>query len=326
MSKGNLFLGQARGSVGDVTFSRMDGKQVARARNRAPKNPRSILQVLQRVCFATASKAYSAMSPIVDHSFEGLAAGTPNQSRFLVVNNGLLRDKLADIIAYPDLDKLYGSTAANYSLRGAPKPVLNEYVISEGSLPAVAIEPIDDGTGIIFAEDLVPVGVLPTYAEVVNVLGLQRGDQLTFCGLAHNFTSYAQGTEPYEYINGFEFARVILEPASGDMSTNFITNSGTINSPNERNQGSVKFAFESDDEDIRLLEINNVKFGNDGTRTLCYGAIIVSRLGVDGKWLRSSATLIKTTTGDMDTDTIGDAYDSYMYATSSELYLNQAGF
>lgn len=58
MSQGNMLLGYARGSVGDVTFYRSGGSQRARARNRKPNNPRSFGQMTQRAKFASAVKFY----------------------------------------------------------------------------------------------------------------------------------------------------------------------------------------------------------------------------------------------------------------------------
>lgn len=57
--KGNMFLGYARGSVGDVTFSRTKGQQTARARNRKPNNPRTSAQMRQRTLFIDAVKFFS---------------------------------------------------------------------------------------------------------------------------------------------------------------------------------------------------------------------------------------------------------------------------
>lgn len=54
MAKHNMLLGYARGSVGDVTFSRVKGQQVARARNRQPNNPRTKSQMSQRTIFVSA--------------------------------------------------------------------------------------------------------------------------------------------------------------------------------------------------------------------------------------------------------------------------------
>lgn len=58
MAQGNMLLGYARGSVGDVTFFRSGGSQRARARNRKPNNPRSSSQMTQRAKFASAVKFY----------------------------------------------------------------------------------------------------------------------------------------------------------------------------------------------------------------------------------------------------------------------------
>ena len=58
MAHGNMLLGYSRGSVGDVTFTRTNGQQIARARNRRPKNPRSNSQMAQRSLFASAVKMY----------------------------------------------------------------------------------------------------------------------------------------------------------------------------------------------------------------------------------------------------------------------------
>lgn len=58
MSHGNMLLGYARGSVGDVTFYRSGGSQRARARNRKPNNPRSSSQMTQRAKFSSAVKFY----------------------------------------------------------------------------------------------------------------------------------------------------------------------------------------------------------------------------------------------------------------------------
>lgn len=59
MAKGNMLLGKSRGSVGDVTFSQINGQQIAKARNRNPANPRTLKQCFQRARFAAAVKFYT---------------------------------------------------------------------------------------------------------------------------------------------------------------------------------------------------------------------------------------------------------------------------
>lgn len=133
MSTGNLFQGMARGSVGDVTFSRLNGKQIARVRNRNPRNPKTNPQLYGRAIMATVMRAYSAGREIFDHSFEGVAVGAASQNRFLSLNNRVLREYLA-----ADINN---SALANKSINTfvGPKvqsPVPGRYVISEGSLDA----------------------------------------------------------------------------------------------------------------------------------------------------------------------------------------------
>lgn len=133
MSTGNLFQGMARGSVGDVTFSRLNGKQIARVRNRNPRNPRTNPQLYGRAIMATVMRAYSAGREIFDHSFEGVSVGAASQNRFLSLNNRVLREYLA-----ADINN---NQTANKSINTfvGPKvqsPVPSRYVISEGSLDA----------------------------------------------------------------------------------------------------------------------------------------------------------------------------------------------
>lgn len=98
MSKGNLLLGFARGSIGDVTFSRSNGEQVARARNRQPANPNTESQAIQRAVTASVARLYSMGQSIFNHAFQGLKVGAENQQEFMKRNMALLRSLvLSDI-------------------------------------------------------------------------------------------------------------------------------------------------------------------------------------------------------------------------------------
>ena len=133
MSKGNLFQGMARGSVGDVTFSRLNGKQIARVRNRNPRNPKTNPQLYGRAIMATVMRAYSAGREIFDHSFEGVAVGAASQNRFLSLNNRVLREYLAADI---NNSVLVNKSVNTFVGPKVQSPVPGRYVISEGSLDA----------------------------------------------------------------------------------------------------------------------------------------------------------------------------------------------
>lgn len=130
MAKGNLFQGMGRGKVGDVVFSRLNGEQISRVRNRHPKNPRSNSQLYQRAIMATVMQAYSAGKAIFDHSFEGYAVGAQNQRRFLSLNAKMLRQLVATDINTP----LKGNAQkARVVAPGVSVPVANPFIISRGS-------------------------------------------------------------------------------------------------------------------------------------------------------------------------------------------------
>lgn len=99
MAKDNMFLGKARGSVGDVVFYQLDGQQVARSRNRNPRNPKTAPQLFQRGIMASITALYSAGKQLFDHSFEGYPVGAANQREFTSRNSRLLRSYVSSDLA-----------------------------------------------------------------------------------------------------------------------------------------------------------------------------------------------------------------------------------
>lgn len=142
MAKGNLFQGMGRGKVGDVVFSRLNGEQISRVRNRHPKNPRSNSQLYQRAIMATVMQAYSAGKAIFDHSFEGYAVGAQNQRRFLSLNAKMLRQLVATDINTPIATN---SQKGRVVGPGVSVPVANPFIISRGSYQMKFFTTIDQG-------------------------------------------------------------------------------------------------------------------------------------------------------------------------------------
>lgn len=103
MAKGNFLLGYARGSVGDVTFSRVKGNQVAKARNRNPANPNTIPQAMQRSLFADAVRFYTrGVQNAFKFAFERKLENESDYNAFmrLNVNRGVRIGKTPDSM-YP---------------------------------------------------------------------------------------------------------------------------------------------------------------------------------------------------------------------------------
>lgn len=328
MAKDNLFLGMARGSVGSVTFARVDGQQVSRARNRSPRNPQSPAQMVQRIVMSSVGKAYSFMQAICNHSFEGFETGQMSQRKFMEVNVGIMRDKVADILAYPVEANIKSSSAYNFSFKNDYAPVLNEYQLSAGSLPSIPLQ-FSEAEGWLprIAIDL-GAGTIETfsYQNLVDSLGLQRGDQLSFIQVTHDGS---KTDHDLDILTGFRYARVILEPGSGDMTVPFISG-GTINDPNPRNEGrfSQFYIAQSSETNPSALVflLADVSTGVTTDRSLAASAVILSRQA-GAKWLRSTQFLRPRRSSGalaLNHSTLALAYETYRIGASSDLYLNQA--
>lgn len=323
MSKGNLFLGQARGSVGDVTFTHIAGQQVARARNRSPRNPRVPSQMLQRIVLNSASKAYSLMQPIVNHSFEGVQGVARNQQRFMLLNTSAFRDKLAAVITNPTEEEALASTAHSFSFKGDFYPQLNEYLISEGTLPRQVVRCNSASSPRFQLRMPVNLEDVISYADVIEALDVQPGDQLTFIGLGHQYGS----AETYDQVSAFAFARVILEPAGGDFDVNFLGDDDRPNDPSPKNEGDVSLSILSD-ADGHYIQFSFNSMTNTVSEeipSMVGAAVILSRFEA-GRWRRSAQTIVPAIFGGslpaLDTATFGAAFASYLTGDSSNLFLN----
>lgn len=117
MAKGNLLLGTAKNSVGDVVMYRREGAQITRVRVRNVKNPKTDAQSFQRAIMAPIAKFYSPLSVVLERSFEGLSKAK-SHNKFNQVNANLAR---ANKWALPKGTGFF------------PLP----YQLSQGTLPAV---------------------------------------------------------------------------------------------------------------------------------------------------------------------------------------------
>lgn len=330
MAKDNLFLGTARGSVGDIVFSRLGGQQVARVRNRAPRNPQSPAQMIQRIIMSTVGKAYSFMSSICDHSFENFETGQLSQRKFMEMNVGLMRDVAAAAIAYPIESAVRASTASNFSFKNDYMPVYNRYMISAGSLPSMSLAPAAVGvSACLYFDPGEKTQANITYQDVVTALGIRKGDQLTFIQTTHNSSL---SDHDLDLMTGFHVARIIMEPASGDMTTTFFSTQGAgVNDPNERNQGEFgTFSLVSTEQQkglsFRLKEVEGAASVVNPDRQRCGCAVILSR-EINGRWLRSTQyleTWLANAVDLLNHSTLGLAYETYRINSASDLYLNQA--
>lgn len=296
MAKGNMLLGQARGKVGDIVFSRTNGQQVIKAKAQQVKNPQTKAQMIQRIILNTVAQVYSKMQPICDHSFEGVNNGQDCMSYFMSKNAKLLRQLASEF-------GIDASTPLVVDL-GSTDFASNPYIVSKGTLPEIVMEESTEYQSI-------TMGDADTYASIINYYGLRRGDQLTFLVFDKISSQQAQ----------FHYARIILDPretdgTEADLSTPFISD-GVVQKANPRNEN---YGVEYD------LNGGSLYFGGVSGRTTLMRGVIVSRLGEDGNWLRSDCQLAMDQ-NDPQGLSIEQAYNNFLAGgidVESAKYLNNA--
>lgn len=91
-----MFLGQARGRVGSVVFSRRMGKQITRTYNAEPANPKTRAQALQRAQFSTVIAASVGLKEVINNSFDDVKNGQESVNKFVSLNLSDLRARALD--------------------------------------------------------------------------------------------------------------------------------------------------------------------------------------------------------------------------------------
>ena len=158
MAKGNLLLGTAANSVGDVVMYRREGAQVSRVRVRKVKNPKTSAQSTQRAFFAPVAKFYSPLALVLERSFEGLSKAK-SYAKFLKTNVDLARTN----------DWLLPKGTAFFPL---------PYKLSQGSIAPIAAS--FSSSAVIF--DTFPTGECSTLKDLSDAFveqGYQNGDVVT---------------------------------------------------------------------------------------------------------------------------------------------------
>lgn len=144
-------------------------QQVVRSLAEQVANPQTAAQMQGRAIMSTVMQAVSAMAGIVDHSFNGVAAGQPSISRFIKENYAFIK---ADVIGNPSSNNLFGIN--QYGEKGVK---MGAYLISDGKGAALANVAFD-GT----AKTLtISMSETPTPNKVRAALGIGVNDYFTLC-------------------------------------------------------------------------------------------------------------------------------------------------
>ena len=164
MAQSRSFFGLRKGSTKSLTFQVLNGKQITKERVYQVKNPQTIAQMQQRALMATASRAYSALKVICDHSFEGVEIGAKSMAEFIKLNLAYLSKDAPQI-------NLTEYKVGNY--------VDNFYQISKGSLPQPETD-YTKATGFVVNTGLKKKESNPKWSEIADSMGIKKDGMLTF--------------------------------------------------------------------------------------------------------------------------------------------------
>ena len=191
MSKGNVFMGMARGKVGDVVLTRLAGEQVARARNRAPKNPKTTKQMAQRAALATCVEFYTrGVKNLFKFAFESKKPSESDYNAFVRANIGIIPVQS------------HKSLAENNSVFG---PI----IMSQGSLPEPEFG-FQQGfeQGALWTKKFGVEGSALTVAQlsksIADFNGLQDGDIITIVAVVADDDFLAETLEEAVEANGLQ--------------------------------------------------------------------------------------------------------------------------
>lgn len=157
MAKGNLFLGTAKKTIGDIVLYRRNGVQQSRVRVRHIANPKTEAQALQRNYMAPVTKFYAPLAGVLERSWEGLNR-SESLSAFLKENVTLAR------------------SSGWYVVKGAEFTPL-PYKVSKGILA-----PLEYTNAVLNLSSTPSDLKVSTISAILVGMGYQYGDQVTFIG------------------------------------------------------------------------------------------------------------------------------------------------
>lgn len=307
-----------RGRLGDAVMRKGQKSTVAGKYQPSVANPKTHAQAINRCAWATASQAASALRSIVDHSFEGIRGKRENLQRFMRVNRNLLA---ANIVSTDAPTQAF----AQLCIKGCPSIVAAQYIISQGSLPALSGWSCDDFGALKsgdFSALLANVTTQDEYAATLALLGLQPGDQLSLIAIveagqvAISFDSSDGVIEnTYSYVRAARVTFKSVLPES--FNSPIVGLDGTIDSRVvERAEGDLRIPVGVGDNPSVVLQ-----FGNQSTDAFTACAVVRSQLDLNGDYLYSPQTMVLNAgTERIPTSLVLESYEPIVNVTEGSRY------
>lgn len=306
MAKGNLFLGQAKGKVGSIVFSRAYGQQITRTKPTSVANPKTIGQNTQRAILATIAKEAALLTPIVDHSFANVAYGAESVRHFRKLNMGILRNLLLSSVG----------TNYNLSAKGA-NAVPNALKISEGNLPAFSSAYQSDVVCFYQGAALDSISEVSVQDFKAAYPYLQGGDQLTIVKIVKTTGTLVDGDAAF----ALKVDRVVLSPnAFDDPEAYVLLDDGTLN------PDLLDLTKTTNLESIIGVDGGGGKgLGCATDEDNTYAAALILSRKVNNIWQRSTQYLELTEFDDFtNNESAIDSYGASASIADATEYLNQA--
>ena len=301
-----IFATNISGKVGNVVF-RKNGKQnIVAQRAATVKNPRTDMQQRQRAYIKTVASAYSVFKPICDHSFEGVTYGGKSMNFFNKENYRIIA---SDIMAV--LKNSSNVVVPRHFLMAKGSIRWNKNFGEGGQIANIGKYLTDN--------KISDISTLKYY-QLLEALGIKRGDQLTIINVAQTSQAFFAGDNSVE------------QRACEMYYTRYIFEAGEIAEDSTKALTAVTDGFklsssilgEKSELDWRaVLNISSngvVKIVDVNGEEPYMSTAIVSRKST-GKWLRSTATM---NVKDEFIGNMGIEQVLPSYSPSGERYLNNA--
>ena len=305
-----IFATNISGKVGNVVF-RKNGKQnVVSQRPASVKNPRSDEQQRQRAFIKTVASAYSVFKPICDHSFEGVTYGGISMNFFNKENYRIVAS---------------GPCAV---LKNSSNVVIpSKFLMAKGSIRwnnnwGMGGQIADIGKYL--TDKKIANLAEMKYFQLLEALGLKRGDQLTIISVSQSKQAY--------FFNGYQveqracemyYTRYIFDTSEVATTTTKALTAATDSSGEFMLSGSI-LGEDSEIDWRSVLRVDAkgvVKVVDQNAEAPYMYTAIISRKSAD-KWLRSTATM--NTAADEYIGQYGIEEVLPSYSPSGERYLNNA--
>ena len=164
MAKGNMFIGNGSGKVGNLVVATRAGEQITRVYQPRVANPKSYQQMLQRAKFANAVKFYKkAVQNFFKFAFEDKKKSESDYNAFMRHNI------------------MYSTLLIKGNVDDAYFPALGRWQMSSGSLPnAFSIEKTEDSGFHFFNEGIKTNATIGDISSALIGQGFHTGDIVTF--------------------------------------------------------------------------------------------------------------------------------------------------